>query len=253
MFNEEIDAVSKSAHKKIDFLKNDKLGYFFSSILGGAYIALGVVFAFSVGAMLKDMHGYKLIIGICFSVGLTLVYIAGSELFTGNNFVMAVGAVKKTVSWLECIKVWVMCYLGNIVGSLIIVLLFFLGGFLKDGYIPEFFIKTANAKIHLTPIEIVSRGILCNILVSLATWCYYKCKSETGKIIMIILCVTAFITLSFEHSVANMSLLTIGAISPSSDITIVGIVYNIFFATIGNILGGALFVGLPYLVISKKR
>ena len=253
MFNEEIDVIAKSAHKKIDFLKNDKLGYFFSSILGGVYIALGVVFAFSVGAMLKDIHGYKLIIGMCFSVGLSLVYMAGSDLFTGNSFVMVVGASKKTLSWLDCIKVWVMCYLGNIVGSLIIALLFFLGGFLKDGYIPEFFIKMANLKIHQMPIEILSRGIMCNILVSLATWCYYKCKSEGGKLTMIFLCVTAFITLSFEHSIANMSLLTIGAISVGSDISVFGILYNIFFATIGNILGGALFVGLPYLIISRKK
>ncbi|WP_250278726.1 formate/nitrite transporter family protein [[Clostridium] colinum] len=252
MFREEIEEVSKSAYKKVSLLKTNTLGYFFSAILAGIYVSLGVVFAFSVGGMLHDFSGYKLIVGICFGMALSLVAFAGAELFTGNNFVMTVGVNKKTISWLDGIKLWVMCYLGNLVGSLIIVLLFFLGGFLKDGYIPEFFIKTANSKINLQPLEIITRAIMCNILVCLATWTGYRCKSESGKLIMIFWCILSFVTSSFEHSIANMSLLTIGLISPNSDITINGILYNISLATIGNIIGGAIFVAVPYLIISRK-
>ena len=146
-----------------------------------------------------------------------------------------------------------MCYLGNLVGSLIVVLLFFLAGFLKEGYVPEFFVKMANSKINLTPIEILIRAIMCNILVCLATWCGYRCKTESGKLIMIFWCILAFITSSFEHSVANMSLLVIGLISPNSDITISGILYNIPLATIGNMIGGIVFLAIPYLIIAKKK
>ncbi len=252
MFREEMDEVSKSSYKKVSLLKNNSVGYFFSAILAGVYVALGVVFAFGVGAMLHDFSGYKLIVGICFSMALSLCAIAGAELFTGNNFVISVGASRKSITWLDGIKLWVVCYLGNLVGSLIVVLLFFLAGFLKSGYIPEFFIETANSKINLEPIAIISRGIMCNILVCLATWCGYRCKTESGKLIMIFWCIIAFVTSSFEHSVANMSLLVIGAISPESNITISGILYNISLATIGNILGGAVFLAIPYLIISKK-
>ena len=252
MFREEIEEVSKSAYKKVSLLKNNTIGYFFAAILAGIYVALGVVFAFSVGAMMQEFSGYKLIVGICFSVALSLCAMAGAELFTGNNFVMAVGATKKTITWADAIKLWVMCYLGNIVGSLILVLLFYLGGFLKTDYLSEFFVYTANSKINLAPIEIISRAIMCNILVCLATWCGYRCKTESGKLIMIFWCIIAFVTSSFEHSVANMSLLVIGLISPNSDIALSGILYNISLATIGNLIGGAIFLTVPYLFVASK-
>ncbi|WP_317366982.1 formate/nitrite transporter family protein [uncultured Tyzzerella sp.] len=252
MFNEEIEEVSKSAYKKVFLLKNNLMGYFFAAIIAGVYVSLGVTFAFSVGAMIHDFSAYKLILGICFGVALSLCAMAGAELFTGNNFVVAVGINRKTVTFADSVKLLVMCYLGNLVGSLLVVLLFFLGGFLKAGNIPEFFIETANSKINLTPVEIITRAIMCNILVSAATWCGYRCKSESGKLIMIFWCILAFITSSFEHSIANMSLLVIGLISPNSDISISGILYNIPLATIGNILGGAIFLAVPYLIIAKK-
>lgn len=253
MFNEEIEEVSKSAYKKVSLLKNNTIGYFFAAILAGIYVALGVTFAFSVGAMIHDFSGYKLIIGICFGMALSLCAIAGAELFTGNNFVAAVGINRKTITSSEGIKLLVMCYLGNLVGSLIVVLLFFLSGFLKQDYIAEFFIEIASAKINLTPIEIITRGIMCNILVCAATWTGYRCKTESGKLIMIFWCILAFVTSSFEHSIANMSLLVIGLISPNSDISISDILYNIPLATIGNIIGGIVFLAIPYLIIAKKN
>ena len=252
MFREEIEEVSKSAYKKVSLLKNNLIGYFFAAILAGVYAALGVTFAFGVGATIHDFSGYKLIIGICFTMALSLVSFAGAELFTGNNFVITVGVIKKTINWVDGLKLWIICYLGNLVGSLIIVLLFFLAGFLKSGYIPEFFIEMSNSKINLAPVEIICRGIMCNILVCLATWCGYRCKTESGKLIMIFWCIISFVTSSFEHSVANMSLLFIGMISPNSNITMSGVLYNISFATIGNIIGGVIFLALPYLIISKK-
>ena len=95
MFNEEIEEVSKSAYKKVSLLKNNPIGYFLAAILAGIYVSLGVTFAFSVGAMLHDFSAYKLIMGICFGMALSLCAMAGAELFTGNNFVMAIVLVKK--------------------------------------------------------------------------------------------------------------------------------------------------------------
>lgn len=257
MFKEDIEEVSKSAYKKVSLLKNNPIGYFFASMMAGLYVALGVAFAFSVGAMLHDFPAYKLIMGVCFGMALSIVYFAGAELFTGNNFVMFIGANKKTINWSDAIKLWVICFLGNLVGSLIVVLLFYLGGFLAPGYVSDFFNKSANAKINLEPLQIITRGIMCNILVCAATWCGYRCKSESGKLIMIFWCILSFITSSFEHCVANMSLLVMGLIAPMSEatqqITISGILYNISLATIGNLIGGCLFLAVPYLIISIDK
>lgn len=253
MFREEVEEVSKSAYKKVALLKNNFTGYFLASMLAGVFVALSVCFAFYVGYMLQDFVAYKLILGLCFGVALSLVAFAGAELFTGNTFVMTMGVALKKVSVADALKIWVFCYLGNLVGSLIVVLLFYLGGYLAPGHIPEFFIKSAHAKIDLAPIQIFSRAIMCNILVCCATWCGYRCKTESAKLIMIFWCILAFITTGFEHSVANMSLLTIGLVSPGSDIVITDLLYNISLATLGNIVGGAIFLAIPYLIISKEK
>ena len=95
MFNEEIQEASKSAYKKVSLLNNNFLGYFLASMLAGLFVALGVCFAFSVGAAIHNYDGYKLIIGFCFGVALSLVAFCGGELFTGNVFVMTVGVSNK--------------------------------------------------------------------------------------------------------------------------------------------------------------
>ena len=108
-------------------------------------------------------------------------------------------------------------------------------------------IKTAEIKISLPPEQLFIRGIFCNILVCLAVWCTFRLKTETSKLIMIFWCLFAFVTSGFEHSIANMSLLVIGA-----TITVAGSLYNLFFVTLGNILGGVL-LGVTYHYISNKK
>lgn len=253
MFREEIEEISKSAYKKVALLNKNFIGYFVAAILAGAYVALGVAFAFTVGGMVHTVPGYKLIIGICFTVALSFVAFGGSELFTGNVFVMSIGVNKKTIKFKDLLKLWVVCYLGNLIGSLIIAYLIYFGGFLKPGAISQYFVEASNAKISLTSVEIFIRSILCNILVCLATWCGYRCKTESGKLIMIFWCIIAFVTTGFEHSIANMSLFTMGMLAPDSNITINGILHNIPIATIGNIIGGVVGLAIPYLIISKKE
>jgi nitrite transporter NirC len=92
------------------------------------------------------------------------------------------------------------------------------------------------------------------MLVCLAIWCSFRCKSESGKLIMIFWCLFAFITSGFEHSIANMTLLSIGLMAPfSASIGFVGYFYNILIVSLGNMVGGILFIALPYFLISKKE
>ncbi|MDE6181575.1 MAG: formate/nitrite transporter family protein [Eubacteriales bacterium] len=254
MYNEDVNIICESAYKKNFIFKNNFLGYFILSILAGVYVGFGVLLAYSVGGSLhNDFVGYKLIMGICFSCALSFVYFAGAELFTGNTFVMSMGAVRKKITWADAIKVLIICYIGNLVGAILLSILTIASGILNSPEIGGFIAEYSQTKMTLEPLQILVRGMLCNMLVCLATWCGYRMKSESGKLIMIFWCILAFFTTGYEHSVANMTLLIIGTINPyETTNTFMGVLYNLSLATIGNIIGGVLFLAVPYLIIGKE-
>lgn len=253
MFFEEVSAVMKSAKSKLEFLKNNPLGYFLASILAGVFVGFGVLLIYTIGGLLDGQPYAKIIMGASFGVALSLVIIAGAELLTGNTFVMSIGAMGKTVKWKDAMKIWIVCFLGNLVGGIILALLFTGTGLVK-GNVGEYMAASAATKMGLDLVPLLLRAILCNILVCLATWSSYRCKSESGKLIMIFWCIFAFITTGLEHSVANMTLLTIALISPfGAAVSLGGYFYNIIVVTLGNILGGVICLAIPYFLISKKK
>ena len=89
----------------------------------------------------------KILMGACFGIAFSLVIMAGSELFTGNTMVMTIGITRKSVAMKDAIKVLVICYLGNLVGAIILAILFW-GSGLSDGHVGEFIVKTAKAKMN---------------------------------------------------------------------------------------------------------
>ncbi len=253
MYIEDFLAMCNAAKSKVAFLKNNPLGYFIASMLAGAFVGFGVLLVFSIGGMMSGVPYTKVIMGSSFGVALSLVIIAGAELFTGNNMVMVSGVLKKTITMLDAIKLWVLCWIGNLVGSILIALLFYWAG-LASGNVGEFIASSAQAKMEVAFLPLLVRGILCNILVCLAVWCGFRCKSESGKLIMIFWCLFVFITAGFEHSIANMTLLSISLLSPmSATVSIVGFLYNLAVVTLGNMIGGIVFVALPYYMISNKK
>ncbi len=253
MYFEEITAVMKAAKTKVDFLKNNPLGYFMASVLAGVFVGFGILLIFTIGGLLNGLPHTKIVMGISFGIALSLVIIAGAELFTGNNFIMAVGAMGKRVSLKDVVRLWIVCYIGNWIGSIILALLF-LGSGLNKGNVGEFIAATAATKMGIDILPLFIRGILCNILVCVAVWSGFRCKSDSGKLIMISLCLFAFITTGFEHSVANMTLLTIALISPfKAAVSLGGYFYNIITVTLGNMIGGIICLAVPYFLISKKK
>lgn len=255
MFMDVVEKISNAALSKSNLLKRSKSKYLVSSALAGVFVGLGVILIFTIGGVLNAANSpyTKIIMGISFGVALSLVVMAGSELFTGNNMVMTIGSLEKKVSLREVVKVWMFCFLGNLIGSVLISILYAYSG-LATGPVAEFIVKTSIAKITAPILELFIRGILCNILVCLAIWCSFKLKEETSKLIMIFWCLFVFITSGFEHSVANMSLLAIGLLIPHpASITIGGYVYNLLTVTIGNMVGGIVFVALAYWYISKDN
>lgn len=253
MFNEEIAAVNAAAVNKVTLLKRNPLGYFIASMLAGIFVGFGILLIFSIGGLLDGQPYTKIVMGLSFGIALSLVIIAGSELFTGNNFIMVSGVLSKVVEWKDVCRLWIMCYLGNWVGSIILAVLFYYAGLTK-GHTGEFIATVAAAKMSIPFVDLFIRGVLCNILVCLAIWCGFRCKSESGKLIMIFWCLFAFITSGFEHSIANMTLLSISILAPfDAAISLSGYFYNIIVVSLGNMAGGILFVAVPYFLISRKK
>lgn len=254
MFQEEITTVQTAAESKIRFLRQRPVAYFILAMLAGIYIGIGILLIFSVGGLLNagGFSGTKIVMGLSFGIALSLVVMAGAELFTGNNFVMTIGLWRKSITFPDALKLWGMCWLGNLVGSVLLAFLFYYSG-LATGDIGEFIAATSAAKMNLPATELVLRAVLCNLLVCLAVWCGIKMKTESGKLIMIFWCLFAFITTGFEHSIANMTLLAVGVLNPMGHaITLGGYFYNLFFVTLGNMLGGIFLVGIPYAIIAGK-
>jgi nitrite transporter NirC len=255
MFTETLELMSAAAVKKAAFLRQGKGKYIVASGLAGFYVGLGIILIMVVGSMSTAAgSGFtKMLMGLSFSIALSLVIMAGSELFTGNNMIMMAGMLDKKVTIKDTLSVWLYSYIGNFMGSLLVGALFVYTGIAgtKTG---EFILNAAGGKMNGDFSELLVKGILCNILVCLAVLCATKMKSESGKLIMIFLCLYAFITSGFEHSVANMTIFSMSLLLPHTEaISIMGMLNNLIPVTIGNIIGGAFFLAPSYFYIGKSN
>ena len=251
MFREEYQAAANGAKTKVELLEKNPKGYVILSILAGMYIGFGVLLTNSIGAQLEGAVYTKLVMGLTFGVALSLVVMAGAELFTGNNLVMAAGLLRGTVRAGQAVKLWIVCWCGNLCGAMLLALIYHLTG-LASGTVGEFMATAAAAKMAIPPLALIARGVLCNMLVCLAVWCGFRATSDAGKLIMIIWCLLAFVTTGFEHCIANMTLLTEALLNPAGQaVTFGGWLYNLGLATIGNMIGGILFVAVPYSIGAK--
>jgi nitrite transporter NirC len=255
LFSEEINKVSASAVIKSKLLKKSKMKYLTAASLAGVYVGFGVLLIFTIGGLLSEAHSpaTKIVMGASFGIALSLVIMAGSELFTGNNMVMTIGSLEKKVTWMDSINIWIYSFVGNFTGSILVAALF-VGGGLAKGSTANFILKVSESKMAMPSMELFLRGILCNMLVCLAVWCAFKLKEETAKLIMIFWCLFAFITTGFEHSVANMTLLSVSLMIPhGAAISAGGLAHNLLWVTLGNFVGGAVFIGAAYWFISKDN
>lgn len=255
MYGESYEAAANAAVKKLSVLKNNPLGYFVLSMLAGMYIGFGVLLAFTIGGQLGNIPFANLIKGLIFGVALSLVVIPGAELFTGNNFVMGAGLFTKKVSFGQALYLWIVCWIGNLVGALLLAWIFTASG-LDVPAVAAAFTKGSIAKMSAPALQLVLRAILCNILVCLAVWSGFRTKSDSAKLIMVWWCLLAFFALGFEHSVANMTVLSVALMNPvnaTSALSIGGFCYNLLWVSIGNLIGGVIFVAMPYWLGAKIK
>ncbi len=227
------------------------------AILAGAFISLGALF-YTVTVTSERGVGApsgltRLAGGVAFSLGLVLVVVGGAELFTGNNLI-AMAWASGRIGTGQVLRNWGWVYLGNLLGALGTAALVVLSGVhgLADGAVGETAVRIARAKADLDSAEAVARGVLCNVLVCLALWLCMGARGVADKILAVVFPISAFVACGFEHSVANMYFLPIGlalAAVSSAPIALHDALSNLFFVTLGNILGGTILVALVYWFI----
>jgi formate transporter len=255
-------------------------------VLAGIFIALGAIFATTVTAptmsvdpaTAEPLARYlpfgvsKLIGGFAFCLGLILVIVGGAELFTGNNLIIMAWANRK-ISTFSVLRNWGIVYAGNFVGAILTVIVTLLSGqyTFGQGAVGLNALNIAQGKVGYGFIQAIFLGSLCNMLVCLAVWLVFSARTTTDKILSILFPIAAFVAAGFEHSIANMYFIPMGlAIKQTAGEAFwisIGrtaadyaaltwenfLLRNLLPVTIGNIIGGAVGVGVVYYVIYLRH
>lgn len=221
------------------------LGQMFTlAVLAGAFIGFGAAAYLMVMTGADAGFGpQRLLGGAVFALGLILVIVGGAELFTGNAL-MVMAAVDRKITLGALLRNWGVVYLGNLAGAVGLALAFGLSGLL-EGPIGETAAKLAVAKLAGSALPWLVKGALCNALVCLAVWLTFSARDTTGKILAILWPISSFVALGLEHSIANMFFLPLGALA-GAEIPLAAALDNLFWVTLGNIVGGAGGVALAY-------
>jgi nitrite transporter NirC len=226
--------------------------YLWLSALAGVFVGVAVVLLISVSAPLVAAGSpmAKLVQGAVFGVALTLVVFAGAELFTGNAMVMTQGLKAGRVRPFDVAAVWAASLVGNFVGAIGFAAVVHGGGTLK-GPGATLVASIVQTKDAATGPQLFWRSVLCNMLVCLALWMAARTKSNGAKLAVLWWALLAFVASGFEHSIANTTVFGLGIFEHSA--TWSQLFRNLAWTVPGNIVGGALVVGLGYAWIGGVR
>ena len=253
MYIESVDQMAATAAAKAAFLRRAPLGFWVSSMMAGAYVGIGILLIFSIGSDVDPAYR-ALVMGCSFGIALTLVIFAGSELFTGHTMFMTMGVLRGRVGWSDLGSSWAVTWAGNLAGCAVLAVIFAWGG---GGAVlhskSQWLMSVAAAKMNAPVLSLFARAILCNWLVCLAIWMAARMQGDAARCIAIFWCLFAFIGSGYEHSVANMTLLLVALLGQHpATVTWGGLVYNLFWVSLGNIVAGAGFMGLGYWLTSRS-
>ncbi|MDD3808960.1 MAG: formate/nitrite transporter family protein [Erysipelotrichaceae bacterium] len=247
------EALNDMALKKYEMCENDTRRFFIRSILAGLYLGLATYLSYTLASLLTPMNPVvaKMALAASFGIGIVLIAILGAELFTGNCFVSVIPVYHGDLKLHQVFKMWAVCYLGNFVGIAFICSLFVFGGSYHEALV-SYVQPYIEHKLDFDPVQLLIKATLCNFTVCCASFTSYKIKDDTAKVIIMLIVVMAFVLPGFEHSIANMGSFTLGfALNTPIDIATMLIHFSI--ATLGNILGGAVLLGLPVYHIMKPE
>ena len=233
------------------------------AVLAGAFIGLGALYF----TLVISDHGLgfaagRVLGGVCFSLGLLLVVVAGAELFTGNNL-LAMAWAEGCLSTRDVLRDWLIVGIGNCIGAGALAVLVFLSGHaaLNQGEIARTAVQIAAAKCALPFWEAFFRGVLCNVLVCMAIWMAMAGRSVIDKAVAILFPISAFVAAGFEHSIANLYFIPLGMllrdgladpVAGAAAIGWVGMARNLVPVVLGNLIGGSVLVALVYHLIYRR-
>jgi formate/nitrite transporter len=263
----EADGVAKA--------KQDAFTLLTLGVLGGAFIAFGAIFAnvaLAGSAGVVPFGLARVVAGLVFGLGLSLVLIGGGQIFTGDVLMVMAWADRK-LSVFHLVRAWSLVWIGNFIGAVSTALLVFLAGHHQfgGGLVGLTALQTAAAKAALPFDRALLLGVLCNVLVCLAVWISLSTRLSAHRALLVTLPIAAFVASGFEHAVANMYFLSFGllieteaapafwqSIHASPDgfpaLSIAGFASNLVAVTIGNIIGGAVLVaGVYWLLYLRPR
>jgi nitrite transporter NirC len=234
--------------------------YLVNAAFAGAYVGVAVVLLLSVAGPLAagKSAATKLVQGSVFGIALTLVVFAGSELFTGNVMYMLQGLRAGKVKPTDLAAVWAASLFGNLVGSIGFAAMVNAGGTLGAGAAPgklgagEALVKSiVDSKNAATGGQLFWRSVLCNALVCLALWMAGRTKSDAAKLVVLWWALFAFIASGFEHSIANMTIFSLGIFEGHAQWA--DLFRNLAWTVPGNIVGGGLLIGVGYDFVGRGR
>lgn len=220
------------------------------AMLAGAYVGVAVVLMVSSSGpfLAAGSPAVKLINGLVFGVALTLVLVAGAELVTSSMMTLTQGWARRSITGRQWLTTLLFTFFANMAGAFVFAGLVHLSGLMERGTpAGEMIASMLEAKSAESAQALFFRGILCNILVCLAVWGWVRLTSESAKLIMVFWCIFAFITSGFEHVVANMTTFGIGLFGGFPETSIGDFARNMAVVGLGNLVGGAVFIGLAYV------
>lgn len=246
-----------------------------SAFLAGAYIAFGALGSVAASYnLLANPATYglgKALAGLMFPAGLIFVLLAGADLFTGN-ILIALAAFQKKVTWGQAAKNWALVWLGNLLGAIVVAWMVGQAGVFdwSNGLYGGVVLKTAIGKVGIEFMPALISGILCNWVVCVTVWITYASKDVAGKVLTGFIGIFLFVCTGFEHCVANMGYLFAAfftkanpmyleaAHKTAADAAAINFkgmfINNLLPVTIGNILGGLVFVaGLYFFLFVNKE
>ncbi|KAL0220572.1 hypothetical protein RCL1_000426 [Eukaryota sp. TZLM3-RCL] len=217
------------------------------SFLAGVYIAFGFMAAISAGGRFADPGLRRLVYAGVFPVGLMFVIIAGGELFTGNTMFLIPGLLKRKISVFDLLRVWAISFVVNCAAIILVAVVY--ASILDIPLVADFARSLLNTKLALNFWQLFVRGIAANWLVNLAILLAYAANSIGGKLLGIWFSIFAFVIIGFEHSIANVFLYMVVIVIGGTEVTFWWLLWDLIPVVLGNIIGGAGFVGVLYSYI----
>ena len=230
-----------------------------AAMLAGIYIAMGGLLSLLIGYGFPEWTAHnsglqRLLSGCMFPLGLILVVLAGAELFTGNNAVLIPGLMNRKYGWAPVLKNWALVYIGNFIGAIFFVYVMIWGAGIVDADPwKSSIVLIAQAKVSMPWWMVFIKGIGANWLVCLAVWLGFSAHSTAGKMMGLWFPVMCFVAIGYEHSIANMFFIPLGMLQGAAVGWADFLIDNLIPATLGNIVGGALFVGCLYTYLYYRK